>query len=211
MKKNIIVKLFMLICLLFTNMVNAQNFYTCVPEDDWFNKQFDLKVLEEKFKVAKIHIDDNSFWEEMAEHTNKTSGNLDAGVYRVILKGGDGGHGGYIIEEGQVVVPGGLGGGGQILKKIFLVKKTTLFNATIGSKGKDGNPIFFRGMAGFGTDGIASTFDLENIHLKADYGRCGGPANVSSPGIWGFGYPSLANPYGIHRYDGYVKIYKYKG
>lgn len=151
-------KLIILTFLLVSSLVNAQNFYTCVPEDDWFNKQFDLRVLQEKFKVAKTLIDNNESWEFVEK--NKTSGTLLQGIYKVEVAGGAGGKGGAInivskSDEGgkggaltnmnrrgisilQKSCEGSMGQNGEVRKDIFLFVSSCIYDLKIGKKGVDG-------------------------------------------------------------------------
>ncbi len=229
MKYHKFISKFALLTILLISDVSAQNFYTCIPEDDWFKKNFDLNMLKEKFKIAKTQIDNESAWVLIAK--NRTSGSLNMGIYRVIVAGGAGGRGGNatVNANGPGVGgcynthKGGAGGKGQVKKDVFLLNDAALFIATIGKKGKDGENKSCGDCeitGGKGENGKESSIKIGKIiNLKANGGDCGVPAfnDDSSCGTKGNsacscydGKDGVNYPVGNTGY-GYVKIYKYKG
>ena len=176
MKHNNISKLTILTCLFIGTISNAQNFYTCVPKDDWFNKRFDTRMLYEKFETAKTQINNDNAWEYL--EGNRTSGRLARGIYRVIVRGGDGGssgrsqnggdggkggsgnHGYMGLKDSGSRTNGGeggigafhsanSGGSGEEKREVFLITETRSYSACFGRKGGDGHD----GRAGKGGKG----------------------------------------------------------
>ena len=125
MKNNKISKITMIGSLLVTGIVNAQEFYTCVPNDDWVKNLVKETIKKTQWKKI-IHLTPASNLSEFKQ-------TLPAGKYRVIASGA--------------------GGSEQIRE--FTLNSSYEFKACVGQAGEDNkNSNGGAGGGGLGYDGI---------------------------------------------------------
>ncbi len=114
MMKKQISKISMLASLLVATMVNAQEFYTCVPKKSWWSDVMSNSVAqgikeEKKQSLKIIHLTPKSKQEEFMQV-------LEPGRYRITATAA----------------------GGEIHKQEFLIAKPSVFKACVGERGEDG-------------------------------------------------------------------------
>ncbi len=214
MKHNNITMITLITSLLIPTITNAQNFYTCVPKDDWFNKKFDTRMLYEKFETAKTQINDNRMWQLIA--SNQTKGFLEKGVYKVVVAGGSGGNGGGAGPSScGWDSSGGSGGNGHVEREVLILLKKSSFTAVIGSRGYDGSNggKVWRGSSrgtngGNGGSSELNIIDVQKYTAAGGGGGYGGWAHSCDSANGSNGY-SAGN--GQNGGWGYVYIYKYIG
>ncbi len=140
-------KITLLIAMLVATMVNAQEFYTCVPKKSWWKDTINesvsnslqnpdklaeiiangivnskekekIAMLEMNLKFAESQINNDKYWQLM--YNNDLRNSLNIGIYKVIVAGGAGGRGSS--DTGRSYA-GGIGGLGEVVQKVFLLKK----------------------------------------------------------------------------------------
>ncbi len=154
------------------------------------------------FQYAINNKNIKSLWSLV--ESNKTSGTLEAGVYKVVVAGGSGGNGG----DANVAGGYGYGASGQILDEIFKLDKSTTYYACIGSRGADGRWGRYGGSGGGGGAGSAFVLADESVVVNVSGGGAGGgdSSGGGGGGGGGAGYGCAKGGKGGYGNDNYDNI-----
>ena len=133
--------------------------------------------------IGVREIDLNSIGSDLTKYTKTSvnvasSGTLETGLYEVELSGGGGGGGGNKHNEGW----GGLGGAGELKKKVLLVMSPLNYTATIGKGGSGGGAQGAYANAGSGSAGGNTTLEIGDSFSITAFGGGGGSGGTDNDG-----------------------------